>query len=137
MTWSDIPRNPSRTTLRQFAGLWLLFFGGLGCRHLLGQDQSLSGWLLLALGLGIGLGGLIRPRLLRPLFVGWMIAVFPVGWLISRLVLGVIFYGVFTPLGLWFRLRGRDALRVRRGAAATHWMPKPIAASAASYYRQF
>ena len=30
MTWDQIPRNPSATTLRQFAGLWLLFFGGLG-----------------------------------------------------------------------------------------------------------
>jgi hypothetical protein len=136
MTWTDIPRNPSRSMLRQFAGLWLLFFGGLGCRHLLGQDP-MAGWLLLALALGAGIPGLIRPQLLRPVFVGWVIAVFPVGWLISRLVLGVIFYGVFTPLGLWFRFKRRDALRLRRGAAASHWMPKPTPASVASYYRQF
>jgi hypothetical protein len=136
MTWTDIPRKPSRRTLRQFAGLWLLFFGGLGCRRLLGQDH-MAGWLLLALALGAGIPGLIRPRLLRPVFVGWMIAVFPVGWLISHLVLGVIFYGVFTPLGLWFRLKGRDALRLRRSPAASHWMPKPTPVGAASYYRQF
>src|SRR3984957_8855671 len=114
MTWSDIPRNPSRRTLRQFAGLWLLFFGGLGCRQLLGQDP-VAGWLLLALALGAGIPGLIRPRLLRLVFVCWMIAVFPVGWLISRLALGVLFYGVFTPLGLWFRFKRRDPLRLRRG----------------------
>jgi hypothetical protein len=137
MTWSDIPRNPSRTTLRQFAGLWLVFFGGLGCRHLLGQDPSPAGWLLVALALLAGLPGLIRPRLMRPLFVGWMIAVFPVGWMISRLVLGAIFYGVFTPLGLWFRFRGRDPLRLKRGAATSYWMPKPTPAGAASYYHQF
>ena len=29
MHWSDIPFDPSRTTLRQFAGLWLVFFGGM------------------------------------------------------------------------------------------------------------
>jgi hypothetical protein len=137
MTWSDLPRNPSRKTLRQFAGLWLLVFGSIGSWHLLAEQRALSGGVLLALAFGLGVPGLIRPRLLRPLFVGWMIAVFPVGWLVSRLVLGVLFYGVFSPLGLWFRLRGRDVLRRRRRGAASYWSPKPAPAGAVSYYRQF
>ena len=29
MRWSDIQFNPPRKTLRQFAGLWLVFFGGM------------------------------------------------------------------------------------------------------------
>ena len=29
MQWSDIPFHPPRKTLRQFAGLWLVFFGGM------------------------------------------------------------------------------------------------------------
>ena len=29
MQWSDIQFDPPRKTLRQFAGLWLVFFGGL------------------------------------------------------------------------------------------------------------
>ena len=29
MQWSDIPFHPDRKTLRQFAGLWLVFFGGM------------------------------------------------------------------------------------------------------------
>jgi hypothetical protein len=137
MTWSDIPRNPSRRTLRQFAGLWLLFFGGLGCRHLLGQDRPVSGCLFLAVALGAGLPGLMRPQLLRPIFVGWMIAVFPVGWVLSRLLLAAIYYGVFTPVGLWFRLQGRDVLGRRRQAIDSYWLPKPTTAGVASYYRQF
>src|SRR5262245_4013799 len=123
MTWSDIPGNPSQRTLRQFAALWLLFLGGLGCWHLLLRVNTLYGWSLLALAVGAGVPGLIRPGLLRPLFVGWMILAFPVGWLISHLVLAVLFYGVFTPLGLWFRLRGRDPLRRKRMRAPSYWQP--------------
>lgn len=137
MTWSDIPRNPSRTTLRQFAGLWLLFFGGLGCWHLLGRNSPLPGWLLLTLAAGVGLPGLVRPRMLRPVFVGWMMAVFPVGWLVSRALLTVLYYGMFTPVGLWFRLRGRDCLRRTRRTSPSYWQPKPAATGVASYYRQF
>jgi len=33
------------------------------------------------------------------------------GWLNTRLILGVLFYGLFTPLGLLMRLRGKDAMR--------------------------
>ncbi len=135
MTRTDISRNPSQTTLRQFAGLWLLILGGLGCWHLL-RGNAASGRLLLALA-GVGIPGLIRPGLLRPLFVGWMIVVFPAGWLISRLILAVLFLGVFVPLGMWFRLHGRDVLRCRRRSQHTHWQPKPAAPGAASYYRQF
>ena len=29
MQWSDIQFDPPRKTLRQFAGLWLVFFGGM------------------------------------------------------------------------------------------------------------
>ena len=36
MQWSDIPFDPSRKTLRQFAGLWLVFFGGMALWQALG-----------------------------------------------------------------------------------------------------
>jgi hypothetical protein len=137
MTWSDIPRHPTPRTLRQFALLWLLVFGALGSRHLLLTDRPRLGLALIALAVGVGVPGLIRPRLLRPIFVAWMIAVFPIGWLVSRVFLAALYYGVLTPLGLWFRLRGRDALRRRRPESVSHWRDKPAAAGAASYYRQF
>ena len=49
MTWNDIPRNPSTATLRQFAGLWLVFFGGLAIHR---------GWLRGQTELGLILAGL-------------------------------------------------------------------------------
>jgi hypothetical protein len=50
----------------------------------------------------------------------------------------MIYYGVFTPVALAFRVVGRDALRLRpRPNLPTYWLPKPRAADAASYFRQF
>jgi hypothetical protein len=50
----------------------------------------------------------------------------------------MIYYGVFTPVALAFRVVGRDALRLRpRPDLPTHWLPKPRVADAASYFRQF
>ncbi len=136
MNWSDIPRNPSRRTLRQFAGLSLVFFGLLGTVKL-ATGHSTTGTALLVLGVCLGVLGLSFPALLRPVFVGWMVAVFPVGWLVARLVLALLFYGVFVPLGACFRLAGRDALGLRRRAATSYWQVKPAAAGPANYYRQF
>ena len=71
------------------------------------------------LALTVGPIGLARPDWLRPIYVGWMVLAFPIGWTVSQLILGVIFCGVFTPIGLVFRLMGRDPLhrtrRLRRG----------------------
>jgi hypothetical protein len=33
------------------------------------------------------------------------------GWINTRILLGLIFYGIFTPLGLLMRLRGQDPMR--------------------------
>jgi hypothetical protein len=137
MTWTDIPRSPSRATLRQFAAVWLLFFSGLGVWHLLGQERLLLGWLLLVVAGGVGITGLVWPSVLRPIFVGWMMTVFPLGWLISGFLLALLFYGVFTPLAFWFRLRGRDSLQLKPCALPSYWQSKPTATDIASYYRQF
>src|SRR2546421_396631 len=79
--------------------------------------------------------GLVRPALLRPLFVGWMILVFPIGWLMSRVMLAVLYYGLFTPLAVAFRLGGRDALRRRtRPAGDSYWVPRPPTLEVSRYF---
>jgi hypothetical protein len=43
------------------------------------------------------------------------------GRLISPIVLGAIFFLIFTPVGLIMRLVGRDELKLKRRATKTHW----------------
>ena len=57
--------------------------------------------------------GLVRPNWVRPLYVTWMLAFFPLGWLVAHVLLVAIFYLVITPIGLMMRLCGRDPLARR------------------------
>ena len=138
MTWSDLPWRPTARTLRQFAGLWVLYFGGMAAWHGLAHGRPVLAGLLAALALGVGLPGLVWPQVLRPLFVGWCVLVFPIGWLISRAILAGVFFGIVTPLALLFRWAGRDALRLRRpDGVQSCWVSKPQAPGPRSYLRQF
>ncbi|MEX0641314.1 MAG: SxtJ family membrane protein [Pirellulales bacterium] len=124
--------------LRQFAGLWLAIFLALAAWEYLGRDHTTSAAVFAVLALAFGPAGLIKPQWIRPLFALLMAIATPIGWLVSTIVLSVLFYGIFTPLALVFRLMGRDAL-VRRAPprGATYWTPKPIVDDPRRYFRQY
>src|SRR5262245_55502538 len=47
------------------------------------------------------------------------------GAIVAPLVMGVIYFAIFTPMGLIARLLGKDFLRLRRDPAApTYWLPR-------------
>ena len=91
-----------------------------------------------AIALVMGLLGLVAPALLRPIYVGWMVLAFPIGWTISLFTLAIMYYGLFTPLALIFRLLGRDPLDRRfEPAAETYWTPKATPTDPRRYFKQF
>lgn len=138
MRWSDIPFSPPPRMLRQFAGLWLASFGGLAAWQGLARGRVGVAVALAGLAVVVGGLGLARPALVRPIFVGWMVLAFPIGWAVSLLLLGLVYYGLFLPIGLAFRLAGRDALKLRpRTDAPTHWTPHSAPADVRRYFRQF
>ena len=138
MRWSDIPWRPPPRMLRQFAGLWIVFFGGLALWLGFVRQQPTAAFVVGALAVGVGLLGLVRPAAVRPIFVAWMALAFPIGWVVSRLMLGLVYYGLFTPLALIFRLIGRDELRLKRPAGQeSHWQPKTIPADPARRFRPY
>ena len=96
----EINKHPSNRELRQFAGIgWPIFCGLLGAWRVYGSgDWTLAGiiWSLGVLGAVVGW---LRPAWVRPVFVGWMYAVFPIGWTVSHLVLAVIYFLILTPIG--------------------------------------
>ena len=138
MTWSDISSRPTTRALRQFAAAWLVFFLALGAHQYLVRKHPSAGLALMALALVIGLPGLIKPAVVRWLFVGSTVVAFPIGWLISLLMLLLMYYCVITPVALLFRLRGRDLLcRKRAPSAATFWLPKHTPQDVRRYFRQY
>lgn len=138
MKWSDLPRTPSTRMLRQFSVLWIVCFLSMAAWQGLVRDRAMLGVVLAVVAMMIGPLGLIKPSFIRPIFVGWMIVAFPIGWLVSHVMLGVLYYGLFTPLAMFFRILRRDPLMLRRPAEAkSYWSVKPAPRDVRSYFRQF
>lgn len=136
MNWTDVTTPPRNAVLRQFAGLCFVVFGGLAAWRMFTTGLDTPAMVLGAAGGVIGLAGLVWPRAVRWIFTGWLIAVFPIGWAVSRVVLAVIYYAVFTPVALVFRMMGRDELKLRRPGGTTAWTPKRQPGSVDEYLRQ-
>lgn len=68
---------------------------------------------------------LTRQTWLTPLNRAWMKLGELLGRIVSPLVLGLIFFGLFTPVGIVMRLFGRDAMYRRlEPAAPSYWVKR-------------
>jgi drug/metabolite transporter (DMT)-like permease len=125
--------------LRKFAGLCLGIFGVLFLlswyRH--GGVPTRTAWIGLVVGVLLGVVGLAKPALIRPVFLGAIAATRPIGQAASVLVLAVVYYGCVTPVALVFRWRGRDTLARRRPDAPTYWVRKQPRGDVRRYLRQY
>ena len=137
MQWSEVTFNASPRVLRQFAAIWLVVFGGLAVRKFC-LEETTPGLIFVAIAAGLGLPGLIRPRSIRHVYGTAMLAAFPLGWFVSQLLLVLIFFGIFWPVALLFRLMGRDVLRRKISPdAKSYWETRSQATKSTRYFEQF
>jgi len=59
----------------------------------------------------LGAWALLAPTTLKPIYAGWMKFGNVMNWINTRLILGIIFYGLILPFGLVMRLFGKDPMR--------------------------
>jgi hypothetical protein len=138
MKWSDLPINPTTKVLRQFAAAWLVFFLALGGVQCWSKSRPQLGLALAIMAVVIGVAGLLRPALVRWIFVSWMVLAFPIGWLVSQVVLLLMYYGVLSPVAVFMRLRGRDVLnRKPAPERTTFWATKEAPHDVRSYFKQY
>lgn len=100
----------SKKDLRSFGLLVGGVFSVIGAWPPLMRGEPFRLW---AIGLGgalILLGG-VMPSVLAPLHRGWMWIGHILGWINTRILLGIVFYGLVTPTGIVFRLMGKDTMR--------------------------
>jgi predicted membrane metal-binding protein len=84
-----------------------------------------SRWGLSVLGVAgaFALVAIVVPRILHPLNVVWMKFGFLLGKIVTPIVMGLIFFLIFTPVALYFRLINRDALlRSFERDKASYWV---------------
>jgi hypothetical protein len=133
-----INRNPPAETLRQFTWIvlpvFVTLFGGL----LWWRSGSLaSAAVVWGIGALAALAAMASREVARQLFVGLQVVTYPIGLVVSTVVLAFLFYAVFTPFALVMRLMGRDALRLRQRDASSHWVPYKQKDDPADAFRQY
>jgi hypothetical protein len=91
-----------------------LIVGGMFC--LIGvwpairYGEALRSWALVP-GSLLVLLGLVMPTVLGPIFRLWMKMGHVLGWINTRIILGVLYFGLITPMGMVMRLFGWDSMR--------------------------
>lgn len=133
-----IDRNPSPAKLRWFGLLWFPAFGGflglLVLRHTENLRTAAIAWSVFA---AIAVVGWLSHTFLRWVWIGLLTLTFPIGWVISHLILFLVYYLVVTPIGLVLRLTGHDPMKRRLDRqAATYWQERTVARDPKSYFRQ-
>jgi hypothetical protein len=103
----------------------------------LGAARSPVTFALLALGSFSALAACIAPSWNRPLYLGLSVLGYPVGAVVSYLLMATIFFGVLAPIGIVLRLLGRDPLQRRRSSASSYWTAHRQDNDPQRYFRQF
>ena len=98
-----------------------------------------GGYVLLIISIVFLVLGLFLPHLLKPLQKLWMTLAVLLGWLMTRIILIILFYLVVTPIGLFAKLCGKDFLnRKFDREAQSYWIPrKPSPPDKKNYQNQF
>ena len=143
----ELNLNPEPRILRQFGAIALVGFGALAAMAWferfvfgfgLGEARVIVCAILGGLGVLSAVFGLLWPAGNRPLFVGLSIVTFPIGFVLSYVIMGALFFGLFAPIALLFRLIGRDSLKRELDAdAKTYWTTAPKPRPKADYFKQY
>ena len=135
----ELNLNPSRKDLRIFAAPQVPFFALVS--FLLSRNDRIdpdTAWWIIGCSLAAGAVGTMWPAVIRWIYVVWTAAVFPIGWVMSYVLLGSVFYLVVTPIGLIMRICGRDPMQRKFDPQAnTYWQPRTKSKTTDRYFRQF
>ncbi len=141
--------KPDRRVLEQFAWIALFAFPLLGGFFTRGDARFFQLWLwnwshpaVLVLA---AVGAVQRLALLAGikhlslgLYVVMTLVAFPIGFVVSHLMMLVIYYLVITPIALVFRVMGRDVLGRRlEPQRASYWTERSKPRDAASYFKLY
>lgn len=139
MAMIEINFKPSIKDLRVFTlilfvfsliiGSWLVFVHGMSME---------IGYWIWGIGSAVSVLGLILPPFIRIVYIVLSIIALPIGFVVSFLLLAVIYYLIMTPIGLLVRLFGKDPmLRKFEPQKESYWIERPVEFDRKRYFRQF
>jgi hypothetical protein len=119
MSWNSTETKE----IRKFGFIALIFFGAL-CALGIWKQKVVPTYLFGFLA-ALGLGFILLPKPLRPLYSGWLKIAHLIGRIITTLVLALAYYLVLTPSALIKRLFGGAPLPLKPdGEVTTYWVTR-------------
>ena len=116
---TTVNTNPDKQELRKFglvfAGMFILIFGLL-LPWIWDKSSPMWPWIVAAVFVA---AALLVPMALGPVYRLWMKIGHVLGWINTRIILGVMFFLMFAPVALLLRLLGKDMLKQRLDTSAT------------------
>ncbi|MFT7302989.1 MAG: hypothetical protein ACI8UZ_001827 [Akkermansiaceae bacterium] len=134
----ELKTSFSRRELLWFGPLFALFgamVGGMALWKF--EAPTFAKWIWIVSAVVILLYSLLPP-LRKWIFIAWMAAVFPIGWIVSHVLLAAVFYLVVFPIGLLMRCFRYDALgRSFDRDCKSYWKKREANDDSRRYFRQF
>jgi hypothetical protein len=141
--------KPDDRILRQFAWVAAIGFPLIAAMFTKGDAAFWQIWrfdwthpVVLSLG-GLGIVQLAAclaglRQLTQVLFVVMTLIAFPIGFVLSHVLIALIYYLVFTPMALVFKLIGRDAMQRRLDPSiASYWHDRGAPRPPSSYFKLY
>jgi len=139
MALIDVNWKPGARDLRVFSLLFAVFAAGFGTLFYFtgkfGLPVSQGLWIAAAV---VGIGGLLAPRLVLPVYIVMMAIALPVGMVVSTVLMMAIYFLLLTPIGWALRLFGHDAMRRKLDAGVvSYWIERPAKIETRRYFKQY
>jgi hypothetical protein len=135
----EVNRNPSRRELNLFGFIWLGFFLLVAVGLWLKLHSPVVSIALVAVALVVPGVGWAVPSFMRVVYVGLSYLAWPIGFVVSHVLLGAVYYLLVTPIGLIMRATGYDPMHRRfNPEAPSYWIERDGGErDPSSYFRQF
>jgi len=139
MSLIEINWHPNRKELRNFGKIALIASALISLLLYVLKGLGIQ-WaaFIFSIGFIIFLGSIIFPKLTRMIYLGLILVTLPIGWVVSFILLATFYFLLLTPIGLVFRLIGRDPLRRKFDSTAnSYWLTRRPPDSLDRYFHQF
>ena len=131
-----LPKAGTRSQLRSFGFIVGAIFAAIGLWPAVVRGGDVRAWCL-ALAVALTVPAAIAPTVLGPAYRVWMALGALLGWINTRIILGVIFFGLVTPIGIVLRLTGRDPMQRSFNREATTYRVLRTSRPGTHLLRQF
>ena len=130
------PDNPKLPSNKKFGYFFSVIFLIASTYFFYSKNQFL-GYFLIILALLFIIAAFVNAKFLTPLNKLWMGFGLLLGKIISPIVLGILFFGLFTSYAIIMRLIGRDQLHLKIKNIKSHWIIRSSSNGKTNFKEQF